>query len=256
MTHEVRYPETPRVSLVTGGSQGIGLAIAHRLAERGDSIALADVVSVEATSRAAEDVASRYGVSVVPFQVDIRDHVSCQQLIEDVTAEFGQLDVLVNNAGVNFRAVAAETSESEWTSVIDTNLNGTFRMASLAFSALCASTGVVVNIASTAGLIAVKGSAAYAISKAGIIHLTRVLALEWAEFGVRVNAVGPTIVPTAMTQTLQTNTEYMREKLKSIPLGQMALPTDVAHAVAWLASSEARMVTGQTVFVDGGATIV
>lgn len=208
------------------------------------------------TALTAGELAEKYGTAVVPFHVDIQDPASCEQLIQDVIEQFGRLDVVVNNAGVNYRAVAVETPESAWTSVINTNLNGTFRISSLAFPFLRESKGTVVNLASTAGHIAVAGSAAYAVSKAAIIHLTRVLALEWAEFGVRVNAVGPTIVPTSMTQGLLTNAEYMSKKLGSIPLGEVALPADVAHAVAWLASPEARMVTGHTIFVDGGATIV
>jgi NAD(P)-dependent dehydrogenase (short-subunit alcohol dehydrogenase family) len=129
-------------------------------------------------------------------------------------------------------------------------------MSLAAYPALRLRRGVVVNLASTAGHIAVKGSAAYAASKAGIIHLTRVLALEWAGDGVRVNAVGPTIVPTAMNAGARDNPDYLRDKLASIPLGEMVLPEDVADAVAWLASGAARMVTGQTLFVDGGATII
>ena len=247
---------TTRIALVTGAAQGIGEAIAARLAADGLALALADLAPRERTAEVAARLADAHGVAARAYQVHVRDAAACRRVVDEVTADFGGLDVLVNNAGINARGDTVELPESTWLTVMDTNLNGTYRMSVAAYQALRDRRGVVVNLASTAGLIAVKGSAAYAVSKAGIIHLTRVLALEWAGVGVRVNAVGPTIVPTAMTADVRDNPDYMRDKLASIPMGRMVGTTDVAEAVAWLASPAAGMVTGQTLFVDGGATII
>jgi NAD(P)-dependent dehydrogenase (short-subunit alcohol dehydrogenase family) len=255
-------PATPqvsserRVALVTGAAQGIGAAIASRLAADGVNLALADLGPRERTAEVATSLAEAHGITAQAYHVDIRDSASCQRLVKDVVADFDGLDILVNNAGVNARGNTVEMPESTWLDVVDTNLNGTYRMSVAAYPALRERQGAVVNLASTAGLIAVKGSAAYAVSKAAIIHMTRVFALEWAQDKVRVNAVGPTIVPTAMTADVRDNPDYMREKLASIPMGQMVQASDVAEAVVWLASPAARLVTGQTLFVDGGATII
>jgi NAD(P)-dependent dehydrogenase (short-subunit alcohol dehydrogenase family) len=245
-----------RVALVTGAARGIGAAVAERLAADGLDLALADRCPVTRTSQVATALAAGYGVTARAYPLDVRDAAACRRVVDAVAADLGGLDVLVNNAGVNARGDTVELPEQTWLTVIDTNLNGTYRMSVAAYPRLRERTGVVVNLASTAGQIAVRGSAAYAVSKAAVIHLTRVLALEWAATGVRVNAVGPTIVPTAMTEDVRSDPDYLRDKLASIPLGRMVETTDVAEAVAWLASPAARQVTGQTLFVDGGATIV
>jgi NAD(P)-dependent dehydrogenase (short-subunit alcohol dehydrogenase family) len=139
--------------------------------------------------------------------------------------------------------------------VLDVNLTGTFRMAQAAYRALRDGGGSIVNLGSTHGHVAVLDTVGYCVSKAGVMHLTKVLALEWAPDAIRVNAVGPTIVPTAMTSDVRSDVDYMRAKLASIPLGRMAEPQDVADTVAYLLSPAASMVTGQTIFVDGGVTI-
>lgn len=245
-----------RTTIVTGGTRGIGRSIAERLAARGDRICLAGSAnSIDLAQSIASELRKEHGVDVLPLAVDLRQAQSCQDAIDAVLAEFGRLDVLVNNAGINYRATAADSTESEWTKVIDTNVNGTFRMLLAAYPALRDTKGNVVNMGSTAGFIAVHGSAAYAVSKAAISHLTRVLALEWGSDGIRVNAVGPTIVPTDMTTELFADLEYMDAKLSTIPLGEVVLPSDVADAVVWLSSDEARMITGQTIYVDGGVTV-
>ncbi len=157
---------------------------------------------------------------------------------------------------MNARHDFAGTSEAEWRDVLDVNLGGTIRMCRAALWLLRAAPApAVVNLGSTAGAVAVAGSAAYGVSKAAIMHLTRILAFEWAPEGIRVNAVAPAIVPTAMTEDVRQSAEYMRTKLAAIPLGRMATPDEVAQAVAYLCAPAAAMTTGQTLFVDGGLTI-
>jgi NAD(P)-dependent dehydrogenase (short-subunit alcohol dehydrogenase family) len=234
-----------RVALVTGAARGIGASIVATLAERGATVVGADVLPPD---RWESDVDTRH-------PVDVRSEESCAALVADVLATHGRIDHLVNNAGIVKRGPAATMSAEDFTTVLDTNLTGTFRMCRAAYPALRESKGSVVSLGSTNGHVAVLDTVGYCVSKAGVMHLMRVLALEWAADGIRLNAVGPTIVPTDMTSDVRTDETYMVDKMASIPLGRMAQPQDVANAVAYLLSDAAAMTTGHTVFVDGGATI-
>ncbi|MET8307888.1 SDR family oxidoreductase [Micromonospora sp. NBC_00389] len=238
-----------RVALVTGAARGIGARIAATLAERGATVAQADVV--EPDGWAAAELAGAHS----RHHVDVRSAASCTDLAAAVLDRHGRLDLLVNNAGVVRRGPAATMSEQDFTDVLDINLTGTFRMCQAAYPALRRAGGAVVNIGSTNGHIAVLDTLGYCVSKAGVMHMARVLALEWAPDQIRVNAVGPTIVPTDMTSDLRGDPDYLAAKLATIPLGRMAGEQDVANAVAYLLSDAAAMTTGQTIFVDGGVTI-
>ncbi|ALC31396.1 MULTISPECIES: SDR family NAD(P)-dependent oxidoreductase [Streptomyces] len=239
-----------KVALVTGAARGIGAAIAVRLAELGATVAAADILPVERWEDALPDGPH------TRHHLDITSMDSCREAVDGVRQAHGRLDHLVNNAGIVRRGPAATTTEKDFAQVIDVNLTGTFRMSRAAYPVLRESPAAsVVNIGSTNGHIAVLDTLAYCISKAGVMHMARVLALEWAPDGIRVNAVGPTIVPTAMTEDVRSDSSYMRDKMAGIPLGRMADARDVALAVAHLLSPAAAMTTGQTIFVDGGVVI-
>ncbi len=230
-----------RVALVTGAARGIGATIVRTLRERGATVAGADVLPLDEWE---SEPHSRH-------HVDVRSDESCAALVDEV----GRIDHLVNNAGVVRRGPAATMSVEDFTTVLDINLTGTFRMSQAAYPALKETRGSVVSIGSTNGHIAVLNTVGYCVSKAGVMHLMKVLALEWAPDGIRLNAVGPTIVPTDMTSDIRVDPAYMADKMGSIPLGRMAEPQDVANAVAYLLSDASAMTTGHTIFVDGGATI-
>ncbi|MBA0050207.1 SDR family oxidoreductase [Streptomyces sp. AJS327] len=240
-----------RVALVTGAARGIGAAIAERLAALGATVAAADLLPEDEWTAALPAAGGH-----TRHRLDVRSAESCERVVAEVLADHGRLDHLVNNAGIVSRGPAATLSEEDFTRVLDVNLTGTFRMARAAYPALRdAEHASVVNIGSTNGHIAVRDTLAYCVSKAGVMHMARVLALEWAADGIRVNAVGPTIVPTSMTEDVRADQDYLVDKMASIPLGRMAGPMDVALSVAHLLSPAAAMTTGQTVFVDGGAVI-
>lgn len=241
------------VALVTGAARGIGLAISQTLAGLGADVAMADLRPPEEW-RDATGTVSASGVSA--HQVDVRDPESCRRAVDEVLDRHGRCDLLVNNAGVLAWSAAEHTTQDEWRQVLDVNAGGTFWMSQATLPALRRSPrAAVVNLSSTAGLVAVAGSAAYGISKAAIAHLTRILALEWAGYGVRVNAVAPTIVPTDMNAAARANPTYLEAKLATIPLGRMVSAEEVAGAVAFLCSPAAASITGHILTLDGGATI-
>ena len=236
-----------KVAVITGAARGIGLSIAKELADRGAIIASADVLPFVEWSNDLKALHSQYFV-------DITSNESCLKLIESVLADHGTVDLLVNNAGIVRRGPAHSMSEEDFTKVVDVNLNGTFRMCRAAYPALKATSGSIVNLGSTSGQAAVMNTVSYSASKAAVMFLTKVLAYEWAADNIRVNAVGPTIVPSDMTASLLSNEEYMTEKLASIPLGRVATQEDVAKSIAFLLSDDAKMITGQILFIDGGVT--
>ena len=214
-----------RTALVTGAARGIGAAITRRLAGLGASVAMADLHPGERIREHAGELRMQGAAGVSWHRLDVRVAEACAAVVAAVASEHGGLDILVNNAGVNVRRDFASTSEAEWHEVLDVNLGGTVRMCRAALPLLRKATApAVVNLGSTAGAVAVAGSAAYGVSKAGIMHLTKIIALEWAPLGIRVNAVAPTIVPTGMTDDVRGSAEYMQAKLATIPLKRMATP--------------------------------
>ena len=244
-----------KVALVTGAGSGIGKTLAICLAEAG-----ADCIVTELPGRMNNLAETRAGVEAVgrralALPLDLRDLSTIDPMVTEAAAQFGRIDILVNNAGVNIPRAALELTEEDWDGVLDVNLKGLFFVSQrVAKEMIKRGRGKIVNIASQNGVIGYYKRAAYCSSKAGVVNLTRVLALEWAEHKINVNAVGPTFILTPLTQSTFDDPVLREDLLKRIPIGRVGQPEDVAGAVVFLASPAADLVTGHTLLVDGGWT--
>lgn len=236
-----------KVALVTGAARGIGLACAKKFLAEGYAVGLNDIDGE--TLRAT--VASLPQERVVALEADVADPVAGAAAVAGCVARFGRLDALVNNAGVAVFKPAMETSVEEWSRVLAVNLTGPFLMTQAASPHLAAARGAVVNITSISGQRASTLRVAYGTSKAGLQHLTKQLAAELGELGVRVNAVAPGPVETAMAK--QVHTPAIRADYHdALPLGRYGLEEEIAQAVFFLASEASSYVTGHTLACDGG----
>ncbi|HIU47084.1 MAG TPA: 3-oxoacyl-[acyl-carrier-protein] reductase [Candidatus Fimadaptatus faecigallinarum] len=239
-----------RVAVVTGGSRGIGRAIALRLAESGADVALIYAGNQAAADETAQQV-RELGVRAMAVQCDVSDAQQAAAAIKQVRAELGPIDILVNNAGITRDGISLRMKPDDFRRVIDVNLTGAFLMAQAAMSDFVRRrSGRIINISSASGLMGNAGQANYSAAKAGMIGLTKTLARELAGRGVTVNAVAPGFVRTEMTAAM--NEAALSEGLKSVPMGRMAEPEEIAEAVAFLASDRAAYITGTVLSVNGG----
>jgi NAD(P)-dependent dehydrogenase (short-subunit alcohol dehydrogenase family) len=252
-----------RVAVVTGGGRGIGLATAHRLAEAGALVAVADVHG-DAARAAAEDVAAGNGARAIGVGMDVTDTASVASAATRIVGELGRIDVWVNNAGVYPAARLLDMGDDDWDHVLEVNLRGTFLCAREAARRMVEGGrgGVIVNVASTSGLRTSRGGRGhYVASKHGVVGLTKALAAEVGEHGIRVLAVAPTSVdtPGVREQLAGADAEriqQIREGAAALPSGRGCVADDVARVIMFCASDLATMMTGSTVLVDGGADAI
>ena len=251
-------PLTGMTALVTGAGSGIGQAAARALAAVGARVAVTELP--DRLDRAEETAAGLQatGGEAVALPLDVRDLDSIGGCV-DAAREFGhgRLDILVNNAGINVRQPAFEVTEEAWDLVLDTNLKGLFFTAQAAGRTMRDADppgGSIINVSSIMGLIGYFDRAAYCSSKAGVVNLSRVLAVEWAPHAIRVNAVCPTFVETPLTQKMFENVAIKTDILNRTPLGRLATPEEVAAAIVYLAGPHAAMITGTALTIDGGWT--
>ncbi len=241
---------TGKAALVTGGAAGIGAAIVHALAANGAKIAVVDL------SPAAADVAAALpGGGHCAHVADITVPGEAARAVAAATRALGRLDILVNSAGVVLLERAEAMTDEDWDLTMAVNLRAPFLMARAAFPALrSAGAGRIINLASQAAFVALDRHLAYCTSKAGLLGMTKVLALEWASHGITVNAISPTVVETALGRKAWAGEVGVAMKRK-IPVGRFAQPEEIAHAALFLASEGAAMITGANLVVDGGYTI-
>lgn len=244
-----------RTALVTGASYGIGAAIAEVLARDGYDVAVTEL-NANALGETITKIEA-HGARAVPLSLDVRSQASVEACMEQTLAAFGHLDLLVNNSGILLRKPAVDITPDEWRMVMDVNLTGTFFM-SQQMGRYCIREkrkGGIISLSSTHAMVGVAGVSAYGVSKAGISQMTRMLAIEWAEHGIRVNAIAPGTTETPSRKASFGSDPVRRQLLMDrIPFKRFCTEADVAGLASYLASPAADYVTGQTILVDGGLT--
>lgn len=242
-----------KIAIVTGAARGIGREIALVFAHSGADLILVDVLEKELMKTAEEvDRIGRKNLSVV---LDLSKTKEIKRLIRDVLNEFDRIDILVNNAGVVANNPATQVTEEEWDKTLNVNLKGLFFLSQAVGKHMIKEKGgKIINIASQAGVIALDKHAAYSASKAGVISITKTLALEWGKFNINVNAIAPTVILTPLGKKAWSDPQARSEMLKKIPLGRFGEAWEVASIALFLASEASNLITGSTIMADGGYT--
>ncbi|NMB47073.1 MAG: SDR family oxidoreductase [Firmicutes bacterium] len=246
-----------KVAVVTGGAQGLGLAMGQALANAGANLVIMDI-NLEKSKVEAKKIKTEYGVQTLALRADVRNQKEVEGVVAEVAKRFGKLDIFVNNAGICKNIKAEEMSLEDWQEVIDINLTGVFIGCQAAGKQMLKQgSGSIINIASMSGSIVnvPQPQCSYNASKAGVMHLTKSLASEWAEHNIRVNSISPGYMKTAMTvETLKTDMakDYW---MYLTPMQRPGLPHELGGAVVYLASDASSFVTGADLMIDGGYTI-
>jgi 2-dehydro-3-deoxy-D-gluconate 5-dehydrogenase len=245
-----------KVCLITGAGSGLGKAMAHGLAHFGADVVITEIpAKLELGQQVAQELAAATGKKVICLPLTLPDLNSIDRLVTDVIEQMGRIDVLVNNAGVQVAKYALDVTEADWDIVLDTHLKGAFFTSQrVAREMIKQKSGRIINIASQNGVIGYYKRAAYCSAKAGMVNLTRVLAIEWAEYGINVNAIGPTFIRTPLTEPTFADPKIYNDLISRIPLGRVGEPEEMIGAVVFLSSDASTLVTGHTLLVDGGWT--
>lgn len=244
-----------QTALVTGAGRGIGKALAIGLAESGSNVVL-----VSRTMKEIEETATmineQTGRKALALCADVTSKEQLEKTFQQAISEMGRIHILVNNAGMNIRTPALEVTEEQWETIMQTNLKSAFFASQLAGQHMKQyGDGKIINISSVGGHTALRTGVVYGSTKAALIHMTKVLALEWGKYGIRVNSVGPWYFRTPLTEKLLDDPQYLQEIISRTPLGRVGELQEVVGPVVFLASEAAGYITGQTLLVDGGMSI-
>lgn len=246
-------PLQNKTAIISGAARGIGRAIALELAKEGANISFNFLKSTKEAQELEQEI-KNLGVKAKAFQVDIKDFPAVEFWVEQTKELFGSLDIIINNAGIIKDKALALMDLGDWHEVLDTNLDGTFNLTKASIVTLLKQkSGNIVNVSSVSGIVGLPRQTNYAASKGGMIAFTKSLAKEVAAYNIRVNAVAPGFIETDMLKDLRE--DFKNQVLQRIPLGRMGKPEEVANAVKFLVSDEARYITGQTIVIDGGMAI-
>jgi NAD(P)-dependent dehydrogenase (short-subunit alcohol dehydrogenase family) len=241
-----------KVVMITGGSRGIGNAVATLFAQEGADVAITDVVQAELES--AVQRLKTFGGKAQGYFFDVSRSEQVRNGVTSIIRDFGRIDVLVNNAGIFLDKATFDVSEEEWDRTIDVHLKGTFLCSQRVGQTMAERRqGTIVNMSSVQGFASFPGRAAYDAAKAGIIALTKTLAVEWADYGIRVNAVAPGYIQTEnLKEKIRSKTRDASMMIRRTPMKRLGEPKEIASAIAFLASDDASYITGETLLVDGG----
>jgi NAD(P)-dependent dehydrogenase (short-subunit alcohol dehydrogenase family) len=240
-----------KVAVVTGSHQGLGKEIAISLAQNGCSLVVADILYPEETAKQIEDLGSR----CIPVRADVSDETEVKNLVKEAISEFKKMDILVNNAGISQLSYmpTEDAPIEEWDNIIRVNLRGTYLCSKYIGKQMIGSGGgSIINISTTAGMKGVPRAPAYCASKAGIILLTKSLAIEWAQYRIRVNAIAPHYLETELTSGLRASKKIYDGLIKQIPMNRFGKPEEIIGAVLLLSSPASSYITGAVMVVDGG----
>ena len=242
--------------IITGGTKGIGAALCNRFAEEGSNIVIVSRTKKDCEQKAEElGKRVREGTRIIPYAADISSSENAEALAAETVSQLGKIDILINNAGVGITKRAEEIMPADWDYIMDINLKGTFFLAQKVGAAMMKQNGgVIVNVASALGLVATKGVLPYCVSKAGVIQMTRALAVEWANKNIRVNAVCPGYIITDINRE-ELNKEKVAEKLlEKTAMKRFGEREEVTEGILYLASDASSYMTGQIIVIDGGWT--
>ncbi|MBT2677780.1 glucose 1-dehydrogenase [Bacillus sp. ISL-35] len=244
-----------KTAIVTGAGRGIGRALAVGLAEAGADVAILARTEKDLTETAG--LIEELGKKALVLPTDVTEREQIHTAIAEIESKWGKIDILVNNAGMNIRSKALDATDEEWQKIMDTNLKSAFMMSQEAGRIMKNqhSGGKIINIASVAGQVALRTGVVYAATKAALMQMTKVLAMEWGQYGVNVNSIGPWYFKTPLTEKLLEDEAYVKDILAVTPLKRIGELPELVGPVVFLSSDAGNYVTGQTLFVDGGMTI-
>lgn len=246
-----RFKLNGGVAIITGGGGGLGRAIAMGLAEAEARIVVADIANEN--GKQTSELILKIGGDAIFVKVDLTKRTEVENLVETTVKKFGNIDILVNNAGVQLGKPVLESSEEDWHRVMDINLTSAFLCSRFAGEYMVKrGKGKIINVSSTAGITAATNQSAYSASKAGLILLTKSLALEWARYNINVNAIAPGYLRTAFSASALDDEKVASTLLRQIPLRRFGNPSDIVPLVLYLASPASDYMTGETILIDGG----